>query len=228
VELNQTAGVGGAGGFQSQLSARIGLKEHLELGLVGNASLGSPSTGQGGITVHTGDTDIDPGQKASGKIFQATAGTAVDPSGKPDAAINLSGSYLKTEGGDVTTPEKDTNIGLSYSSLGSFGPGTTSVRDLAQVSLLHQRTYFLDPLNSNSVFVEGLAAPSLALDKTSTLFGGARLGLGAGVTNATDRALISLSAHVYLDATTEGAGAGAFLTLTIAGRAGPRLKPDSN
>ena len=47
LELNQTLGFGGAGGLQSQISARTGLTDRLELGLVGNANLGNPSTGPG-------------------------------------------------------------------------------------------------------------------------------------------------------------------------------------
>jgi hypothetical protein len=230
VEGNQTFGVGGAGGLQTQISARIGVTEHLELGVVGNLNLGDTSTGQGGATAHIGDTDIDPGKSANGWIFQGTAGTAPNPSGKSEAAVNLSGSRITTEGGDVTTPEKDTNIGLSYSSLGSFGPGTASVRNLVQVPLVHQRTYFLDPLNSNSFFGEGLVAPSVAFGPGTSL-AGARIGLGTGFTNATDRSLFSLSAHGYLDVTSQGVGVGAFLMITIAGRAGPRPpqpKPDSN
>ena len=189
-----------------------------------------PPQGQGGATVHIGKTDIDPGKAARGGIIQGTAGTALDPSGKPEAAANLSGSYIRTEGGDVTRPEKDTNIGLSYSSLGSFGPGTASVRNLVQLPLVHQQTYFLDPINSNSVFVEGLVAPSVASLTTSTPLGGARVGLGAGYTNATERSLFSFSAHGYLDVTSRGFGVGAFLMLTIAGRAGPKppATQDSN
>jgi RHS repeat-associated protein len=229
-ELNEIWGFGGAGGFQGQLSARLGLTKHLELGLIGIASLGNPSTGQGGATVHIGDTNIDPGKTGNGAIIQATAGNALDPSGKPDAAGSVSASYIHTRGGDSTIPEKDTNIGAAYSSLFNFGPGTTPVRNVVQITAVHQRTYFLDPTNSNSLFWEGLVAPTVAVDSLNTpapLFG-ARAGLGAGYTNATDRALISLSAHAYVDLTSQGIGWGGFLMLTIAGRVGRKEKPDSN
>jgi RHS repeat-associated protein len=227
VELNETGGLGGAGGFQSQISARLGLTKHLELGLLGSASLGDSTTGQGGATVHVGDTNIDPGQVGHGAIIQGAIGNAPDPSGTPAVAGGISASYIRTRAGDVTMPEQDTNIGASYSSLGNFGPGTASVRNLVQANLVHQQTYFLDPLNSNSVFAEGLVAPSVAVDSlsTSSPLWGARAGVGVGYTNATDRALISLSAHGYLDLTSQGVGAGAFLMLTIAGRVG---RKDSN
>ena len=86
VELNETGGLGGAGGFQSQISARLGLTKHLELGLLGSASLGDSTTGQGGATVHVGDTNIDPGQVGHGAIIQGAIGNAPDPSGTPAVA----------------------------------------------------------------------------------------------------------------------------------------------
>jgi len=144
------------------------------------------------------------------------------------ATGNASGSYIRTWGGDSKSTETDFNAGVAYSYLGNFGPGSTSVPHLLQLPLVLEQTWFLDPVHSNSVFAEGLLAPSAALktlDSSDPLWG-VRVGAGVGFTSATDRALISLSAHGYLDATSLGLGAAGMLMLTIAGRVGRKDKSD--
>ena len=95
--------------------------------------------------------------------------------------------------------------------------------------LVLEYTHFFDQVHSNSIFAEGMLAPSAALstlDSSSPLWG-ARAGAGVGVTHADDRSLISLSAHGYTDITSQGVGFAAMLMLTIAGRVGHKDPKDN-
>jgi RHS repeat-associated protein len=222
IELNTQFGYGAGAGAQSQLSARIGLGHHLELGILGNANLATSTTYMGGLSLHIGSPDLPDEGFGHGAIIQATAGNATDASGSNVPAVNVSGAYIMSQGGDKKPGETDINFGFAYSSLGGFGPGTAPVSNLLQFPFIPEYTRFLDQRHANSVFVEGQVAPSLGVDslRTSSPIWGVRAGAGVGFTGTTDRALFSLSAHGYADITPQGVGWTGILMLTIAGRTG--------
>jgi len=220
-EFNQQFSGGSAGpGVTSQLSARLGVTKHLELGILGNITLGNPTVGAGGVSAHVGSADLDPDKYKSGALFQVTAGSGIDPTGAANPIVTASGSYLASRGGDTASGETDFNAGATYSNFGSFGPGSSSVPHLLTLPLLAERTWYLDPQHANSTFVEGLVAPSAALGTlgtSSALYGG-RFGVGAGFTTAADNSLFTLSANAFVDLTSRGTGGGGLVTVTFGGR----------
>jgi RHS repeat-associated protein len=225
-EYNQQLSLGTAGtGLTSQLSARLGIVNYLELGVVGNLSLADPTAGAGGITVHVGPGDLSPDHYSSGLMLQGMAGRNSDPSGNPSAYGSASATYLASRGGNTVTYENDFNAGLNYQNFGSFGPGTSSVPHLLTAQFLAERTWFLDRQHAQSTFLEGLVAPTVALGTLDRSAGsppalwGARLGVGGGISTSVDNSILTLSANPFIDLTSRGVGGGGLLTLTIGARA---------
>jgi RHS repeat-associated protein len=214
-----TGGPSGPGGT-AQLSARLGVTRRFELGVVSNLTLGDPNTGTAGATVHVGTPDLDPEHYKSGGIVQVTGGSGTDPSGNTSGVVNASASYLASKGGDKASGETDYNAGAAYSNFGSFGPGTSTVPHLLTIPLLALHNWYFDSAHANSGFLEGQVTPGAALGtlgSASPLYG-ARLGVGGGLSAASDSTLFTLSGNLFLDATSRGAAVGGGLILTIGGR----------
>jgi hypothetical protein len=227
VEFNEQISSGTAGTtVTSQLSGRVGVGGGVELGVVGNLSLADPVAGAGGATVHLGTTDLDEDKYASGAIFQVTGGKGEDPSGNSSGVLAASGSYLAAKGGDKAPYETDLNLGASYATFGTFGPGATSSPDLLSVQGLALRNWYLDPRHANSAFAEALAAPTVALGTVhdSTPLYGLRVGAGAGFSTTGTGSLLTFSANAFLDATSRGVGAGGAFTITYGWK--PGASPD--
>jgi hypothetical protein len=220
-EFNQQFSAGPSGpGVTSQLSMRLGVAKRLELGLVGNLTLGSPETGTAGVTAHLGTSHLDPEHYRSGALFQVTGGTGSDPTGATSGVVAASASYLAARGGDTASRETDFNAGASYATFGSFGSSSTSVPHLLTAPFLAARTWYLDPQHANSTFLEGQVAPAVAI---GTLGGaaplyGARLGVGVGFSTSATNSLLTLSGNAFVDITSRGAGAGGMLSVTYGGR----------
>jgi RHS repeat-associated protein len=223
VEANEQISSGTAGTtVTSQISGRVGVGGGVELGVVGNLSLGDPVAGAAGGTVHLGTTDLHEDKYASGAIFQVTGGKGEDPSGNSSGILAASGSYLRARGGDKATSETDLNLGAAYATFGTFGPGATSAPHLLSVQGLALRNWYLDPRHANSAFAEALAAPTVALGTIhdATPLYGLRVGAGAGFSTTGTGSLLTFSANAFLDATSRGVGAGGAFIITYGWKPG--------
>lgn len=225
-EYNSQVGGGSAGlGLTSQLSARLGLASYFELGVVGNLALTDPTTGSGGLTFHVGPTDLAADHYSSGFIGQVTAGAGTDPSGHSAPAFAASASYLRSRGGDSASAETDFNAGLNYQLFSNFGPGSASVPHVLAAQFLASNTWYLDPSHAQSVYLEGLVAPTVALGTFNGPAGGppplwgARVGGGAGFSTSATNSILTFSVNPFVDLTSRGVGGGALGTITIGGRA---------
>lgn len=221
-EVNLVGGSGSGGGnLTTQVSYRVGVANGVEVGGVTNISQNDSGTtsGAGGLTLHLGPQNLPTTGYASGFISQATLGAGQTPSGNSGAAVSLSATYLRSQGGDTSPRQTDMNFGLSYQNLGTFGPGSSSVPHLVSVNILADKTFYLDSQHADAAYVEGLVSPSLALgtfgDPSNNVLAGARLGLGVGASTSTNDSLLGLSLNGSVDLTSRGVGVGATLNLTF-------------
>ncbi len=228
-EYNQVL-QGGSGGTSigSQGSARLGLGRGLEAGLVANVaqSAGAPASGATGLTLHAGPTRLSTERFSGGILGMASIGTGTVPSGSQGVVVNASVVPLLSRKVDAPSGSEDEQrqididpLAPTYSSAGSFGPGTTPAPHLLTAPAMAQYTRPLDP--HSSVSIEGMVSPGVALGTLGarTPLVGGRAGLGVGFSHTsggpTNMSAFGINLNASTDLTTAGTSYAVFLTLTF-------------